>query len=91
MIDLRKIRASCQVMDRYIATEFSSFFLFSVSLFSCLGVAIGTASDLAYKITEYQLPIPVAIQVFCYKIPEYVAYALPISTLLTGLVVYGTF
>lgn len=76
-------------MDRYIITEFGGFFLFSVSLFSGLGVAIGTASDLAYKITEYRLPIPVAIQVFCYKIPEYAAYALPISTLLTGLVVYG--
>ena len=76
-------------MDRYIVTEFGGFFLFSVSLFSSLGVAIGTASDLAYKITEYRLPIPVAIQVFCYKIPEYAAYALPISTLLTGLIVYG--
>ena len=76
-------------MDRYIAIEFSVFFLFSVSLFSSVGVAIGTASDLAYKITEYQLPIPVAILIFCYKIPEYAAYALPISTLLTGLVVYG--
>ena len=80
---------SCHLMDRYIITEFSVFFLFSVSLFTCLGVAIGTASDLAYKITEYRLPIPVAIQIFCYKIPEYAAYALPISTLLTGLVVYG--
>ena len=76
-------------MDRYVVTEFGGFFLFSVSLFSSLGVAIGTASDLAYKITEYQLPISVAIQIFCYKIPEYAAYALPISTLLTGLVVYG--
>ena len=76
-------------MDRYIVTEFGGFFLFSVSLFSCLGVTIGTASDLAYKISEYRLPISVAIQIFCYKIPEYAAYALPISTLLTGLVVYG--
>ena len=82
---------SCQIslMDRYIIREFGGFFLFSVSLFSSVGVAIGTASDLASKITEYQLPIPVAIQIFCYKIPEYAAYALPISTLLTGLVVYG--
>ena len=76
-------------MDRYIIREFGGFFLFSVSLFSSVGVAIGTASDLAYKITEYQLAIPVAIQIFCYKIPEYAAYALPISTLLTGLIVYG--
>ena len=89
--NLKRTINSCRIslVDRYIVTEFSGFFLFSVSLFSSLGVAIGTASDLAYKITEYQLPIPVAVRVFGYKIPEYAAYALPISTLLTGLVVYG--
>ena len=88
--NLKNIRNSCQLLllDRYIVKEFCGFFLFSVSLFSSLGVAIGTASDLAYKITEYRLPISVAVRVFLYKIPEYAAYALPISTLLTGLVVY---
>ena len=76
-------------MDRYLIQELSGFFLFSVSLLSAVGVAIGTAGDLGYKITEYSLPIPVAILVFCYKIPEYISYALPISVLLTCLVVYG--
>ena len=76
-------------MDRYLVQELSFFFLFIVSLLTCLGVAIGTVSDLAYKITEYQLPIPVAILIFCYKIPEYAAYALPISILLTSLIVYS--
>ncbi|HEY9771601.1 MAG TPA: LptF/LptG family permease [Coleofasciculaceae cyanobacterium] len=76
-------------MDRYIVRQLSLLFLFSTSLLSSLGVAIGTVSDLAYKITEYQLPIPVAVLIFCYKIPEYAAYALPISILLTGLIIYG--
>ncbi len=76
-------------MDRYLVRQLSRLFLFSVSLLSSLGVAIGTVSDLAYKITEYQLPIPIAILIFCYKIPEYAAYALPIAILLTGLIIYG--
>lgn len=76
-------------MDRYLFQELGGFFLFSVSLLAAVGVAIGTSGDLGYKITEYNLPIPVAILVFCYKIPEYVGYALPISILLTCLVVYG--
>lgn len=76
-------------MDRYLLQELSGFFFFSVSLLSAVGVAIGTVGDLSYKITEYSLPIPVAILIFCYKIPEYVSYALPISVLLTSLVVYG--
>jgi lipopolysaccharide export system permease protein len=77
------------LMDYYIINQLSLFFLFSVCLLSSLGVAIGTVSDLTYKITEYNLPITVAIVIFGYKIPEYVAYALPISLLLTSLIIYG--
>ncbi|MGF1589012.1 MAG: LptF/LptG family permease [Pleurocapsa sp.] len=87
----QKIKRNCQIslMDRYIVRQLSLLFLFSVSLLSSLGVAIGTVADLADKITEYQLPIPVAVLIFCYKVPEYAAYALPISILLTGLIIYG--
>jgi len=77
------------LIDRYIVNQLSLFFLFSVGLFSALGVTVGTVSDLAYKITEYKLPIPVAILIFWYKIPEYVSYALPISILLSCLIIYG--
>lgn len=77
------------LLDRYIAHQLTLFFVFSVGLLSSLGVAIGTVSDLAYKINEYSLPIPIAILIFIYKIPEYLAYALPISMLLASLVIYG--
>ena len=77
------------LIDRYIIKQLGLFFLFSVGLFSALGVTIGTVSDLAYKITEYSLPIPIATLIFIYKIPEYVGYALPISILLSSLIIYG--
>ena len=77
------------LVDRYIISQLSLLFVFSVGLFSALGVTVGTVSDLAYKITEYKLPVLVAIVIFCYKIPEYIAYALPISILLSSLIVYG--
>ena len=76
-------------MDRYLVKQIGVFFGFSVSLLTALGVAIGTVSELTYKVTEYQLPVPIALLVFCCKIPEYAAYALPISILLAGLTVYG--
>ncbi|MEY2832022.1 MAG: hypothetical protein RLZZ574_1280 [Cyanobacteriota bacterium] len=76
-------------MDRYLVQQLSWLFLFSVSLLTSLGVAIGTVADLAQKVSEYQLPIPIAIAIFCLKIPEYAAYALAISMLLTSLIVYG--
>lgn len=91
MFNYEVIKNSCSLslLDRYLLQKLSWFFLFSVGLLSALGVAIGTVADLSYKITEYGLPIFVACQIFCYKIPEYTAYALPISTLLTGLIIYG--
>jgi lipopolysaccharide export system permease protein len=77
------------LMDRYIFQQLSWFFLFSVTCLTALGVAVGTIAELAYKISEFQLPLRIAIFVFCYKLPEYAAYALPISILLTGLMIYG--
>lgn len=77
------------LMDRYLIQQLSWSFLLSVSLLTTLGVAIGTVADLASKVSEYQLPMPVAILIFGYKIPEYAAYALPISVLLTSLIIYG--
>jgi lipopolysaccharide export system permease protein len=85
------IKHSCPIslMDRYLVQQLSWSFLLSVSLLTTLGVAIGTVADLAHKVSEYQLPIPMAIAIFCLKIPEYTAYALPISVLLTSLIIYG--
>ncbi|NJO97094.1 MAG: YjgP/YjgQ family permease [Pleurocapsa sp. CRU_1_2] len=77
------------LMDCYLVRQLSWAFFLSVSCLTTLGVAIGTVADLAFKINEYQLPIPIAILVFYYKIPEYAAYALPISILLTSLLIYG--
>ncbi|MEM9506228.1 MAG: LptF/LptG family permease [Cyanobacteria bacterium P01_E01_bin.35] len=90
-LNCQKIKHSFQIsiLDRYLVRQLSWFFCFSFSLFTSLGVAIGNVADLAEKFAEYQLPLEVAVLIFGYKIPEYAAYALPISILLTGLVVYS--
>ena len=90
-LDLKKLKYNYQVslLDRYLFKQLSWFFIFSVSLLTSLGVAIGTVSELAYKVSEYRLPVSIAVVVFCCKIPEYAAYGLPISILLTGLIIYG--
>ena len=64
-------------------------FLLSIGLFSSLGVAVGTFSDLAYKIFEYNLSFKLALEVFFLKIPEFMAYSFPISILLATMMVYG--
>ncbi len=77
------------LIDRYITIELTYFFLFSLGLFSAVGVAIGTISDLIDKVLEYNFPIPIALEVLLLKIPEFIAYALPISVLLATLIAYG--
>ena len=77
------------VMDRYIAAELIPPFLWGVGIFSIVGVAAGMFSDLAYKIFEFDLPLPIALEVLLLKFPEFISYALPVSLLLATLLVYG--
>ena len=77
------------IFDVYLLKELIPPFLFSVAMFSSLGVAIATLSDLSYKIINSNLPFIYALEIFLLKIPEYVAYALPISILLTTLITYS--
>lgn len=76
-------------MDRYLVRELSLPFFFSVGMFSSVGVAIGSLSDLMNKIVESDLSWFLAIKILLLKIPEFVSYALPISVLLTTLITYS--
>ncbi|WP_267384805.1 LptF/LptG family permease [Cyanobacterium sp. uoEpiScrs1] len=76
-------------MDRYIGGELLLPFIFSVGLVSSLGVAIGYLSDLANKVVEFDLPLIQALEILLLKVPEFTAYALPISVMLTTLLTYG--
>jgi len=79
------------VMDRYIATELIPPFLFGVGAFSSVGVAIGTLFDLVRKITDSGLPLGIAIQVLMLKMPLFISYAFPMSTLLAAMMTFSRF
>ncbi|MGL5034465.1 MAG: LptF/LptG family permease [Microcystaceae cyanobacterium] len=80
---------SLSIMDRYLGMQLIPPFCFSVGLVATLGVAIGYLSDLANKIVERRLPLLQAAEILILKVPEFVAYALPISIMLTTLMTYG--
>ena len=80
---------SISLMDRYITSELISPLLFSVGLVSVLGVAIGYLSDLADKVVDSNLPLMQASEILLLKVPEFTAYALPISVMLSTLLTYG--
>lgn len=76
-------------MDRYILTELIMPFLFGVVAFSSIGVAIGVLFDLVRRITESGLPLGIAVQIFFLKLPYFISLALPLSMMLSCLMVYG--
>lgn len=77
------------VMDRYIATELIPPFLFGVGAFSSLGVSVDALFELIRRVTESGLPIGIAVQVLLLKFPQFVAYAFPMSILLSNLMTYS--
>ncbi len=77
------------LIDRYILSQLIGPLVFSVGLVSILGVAIGYLSDLANKVVESNLPLVQAFEIILLKVPEFTAYALPISMMLSTLLTYG--
>ena len=77
------------IMDRYLMTQLIPPFLFSVGLVATLGVAIAYLSDLANKIVDKHLPLIHAAEILLLKVPEFVAYSLPIAVMLATLITYG--
>lgn len=77
------------LMNRYLLGQLIPPFLFGVGLVSSLGVAIGYLSDLANKIVDKNLPILDAVEILLLKVPEFTAYALPISLMMATILAYG--
>ena len=77
------------LIDRYLASQLLPPFGFSVGLVASLGVAIAYLSDLANKIIEKNLPLEQAVEILLLKVPEFLAYALPISVMLATLMTFG--
>lgn len=79
------------VMDRYIATELCYPFLFGVGAFSSLGVSVGALFELIRQVSEYGLPLSIALRVFLFKLPEFISYSFPMSVLLATLITFSRF
>jgi lipopolysaccharide export system permease protein len=78
-------------MDRYIASELLLPFLFGVGVFSSLGVSVGALFELIRRITESDMSLPIAVQILVLKMPQFIAYSFPMSTLLSTLMTYSRF
>ncbi|WP_228035599.1 LptF/LptG family permease [Oculatella sp. LEGE 06141] len=78
-------------MDRYIVTELALPFLFGVGAFSSIGVSVGALFDLIRRVTDSGVPISIAAEVLVLKLPQFVVYSFPMSTLLATLMTFSRF
>lgn len=78
-------------MDRYIITQLLMPFLFGVGAFSSIILAVGSLFDLVRQIAESGLPVTIAIKVMALKMPQFVVYSFPMSTLLAAMMTYSNF
>lgn len=77
------------IMDRYILAALIWPFIFGVAAFAGIGLSVGTLFDLVREVTESDLAIATAFQIWVLQIPRYVVLALPMSTLFTALMAYS--
>ncbi len=79
------------VLDRYIIQQLISPFLFGIGLFAAIGLSVGTVFELVREIADSNLSVAIAVRVFLLRMPEFIALAFPMATLLATLMTYSRF
>jgi lipopolysaccharide export system permease protein len=77
------------VMDRYIFIQLLLPFLFGVGAFSSIATSVGSVFELMRQVTQYGLPIGIAIKVLLLTMPEFIGYSFPMSVLLSTMMTFG--
>jgi len=77
------------VLDRYLISEFLFPFCFGVGMFMSLGLSVGAVFELVRRVAESGLEPRIAVQVLLLRLPQFLAYAFPIATLLASLTAFG--
>uniref|UniRef100_B8HPM1 Permease YjgP/YjgQ family protein n=1 Tax=Cyanothece sp. (strain PCC 7425 / ATCC 29141) TaxID=395961 RepID=B8HPM1_CYAP4 len=83
-------RPQLAIIDRYILAEMAMPFLFGVAVFTLLAATIGVVFDLLRWLADNRLTLAVALQILGLRLPEFIILALPMSMLLTPLLVFNT-
>lgn len=76
-------------LDRYVLQALGMPFLFGVSAFLGISLTLGTLFDLLRKVSDKGLPLGTALEILGLQIPSFLSLALPMSVLLSCLMVYN--
>lgn len=77
------------LLDRHITVEVVGSFIFGVALFTTILVAMQELQPLTSMVVEHGVPLWTAAKIFVLSLPFFIAYAFPMSMLLSTLLAFG--
>jgi lipopolysaccharide export system permease protein len=89
MVKFNPLVEFISLLDRYIVRQMLLPFGFGIAVFTALGLFVGVLFGLIRLVAEKGLPLWVAVQILGLRTPSFVVLAIPMSVLLTTLLVYG--
>ena len=76
------------LLDRWLLKELLGPLLFFIALFTLLLLTGGVMFELVRQMVDKNLPITIAVQVLLFSIPRWLAFSVPIGTLMASLFVF---
>ena len=76
------------LLDRWLLKELLGPLLFFIVLFTLLLLTGGVMFELVRQMVDKNLPITIAVQVLLFSIPRWLAFSVPIGTLMASLFVF---
>ncbi|MHB9130553.1 MAG: LptF/LptG family permease [Armatimonadota bacterium] len=78
-----------KILDRYIIKSVVAAFVFGLGLFLVLFMAMNLLREFVSNITEKNVPVMIALEIFGLRIPGILVYAFPMALLLSILLVFN--
>lgn len=77
-----------RLLDRWLLNELIGPLLFFTALFTLLLLTGGVMFELVRQMVDKNLPIGIAVQVLLFSMPRWLAFSVPMGTLMASLFVY---
>ncbi len=80
-----------KLIDKYILKELLPMFLFGIIAFTALILGVGALYQMIRMAIDYNASFLIVAQIFVLKLPEFISYTLPMSTLFSAILAFNRF
>ncbi len=76
-------------LDRYILQELFGPFLFGIAAFTAILAGSTALFQLVGQAVQYNIPLPLIVELFVYRLPSIIVFTFPMSILLASILAFG--